>query len=95
LLQRGEEGEAKITYLNIHFEPYKVLPFYLHFGRTKKYPFIPQILSEEDLLIFSCICLYGKLNHMKWKSKHIPPALSLLNTTSYCHPTFRGLNSSV
>jgi hypothetical protein len=48
MLHRGEEGETKITYLNIHGEPYKVLPLYLNYGRTNQYSFMPQILSKED-----------------------------------------------
>jgi hypothetical protein len=71
MLHRREEGKTKITYLNIQGEPYKVLPLYLNFGRTNKYYFIPQILSKEDILIFSCVYLYGKLNHMKWAGEKV------------------------
>jgi hypothetical protein len=67
MLHRGEKGETKITYLNNHGEPYKFLPLYLNIGRTNQYSFIPQILSKEDILIFS----YEKLNRMKWAGEKV------------------------
>jgi hypothetical protein len=36
------------------------------FWQDQLISFYPQILSKEDLLIFSCVYLYEKLAHMKW-----------------------------